>query len=109
EVYRAGTPDGRVPPGAYATFLKKAIGYLEKARAAADPAQARVIGDLIRYYQTGERSDWLQFGGDWVRHDATVDFANGLIDVYRTTRGAKRSAQSCASSPHKPVTHATTQ
>ena len=26
EVYRAGTPDGKVPPGLYATYLKKAIG-----------------------------------------------------------------------------------
>ena len=109
EVYRAGTPDGRVPPGAYATFLKKAIGHLEKARAVADPAQARVIGDLIRYYQTGERSDWLQFGGDWVRNDATVDFANGFIEVYRDARGAKGSAQSFVSITDKPVTDAMTK
>ena len=33
EVYRAGTPDGKVPPGLYAVYLKKAIEYLEKARA----------------------------------------------------------------------------
>ncbi|PYQ87720.1 MAG: peptidase [Acidobacteria bacterium] len=109
DVYRAGTPDGRVPPGAYATFLKKAIGHLERARAVADPAQARVIGDLIRYYQTGERSDWLQFGGDWVRNDATVDFANGFIEVYRDARGAKGSAQSFVSITDKPVTDAMTK
>ena len=109
DVYRAGTPDGRVPPGAYATFLKKAIGHLEKARAVADPAQARVIGDLIRYYQTGERSDWLQFGGDWVRNDAIVDFANGFIEVYRDARGAKGSAQSFVSITDKPVTDAMTK
>ena len=24
EVYRAGTPDGKIPPGRYAQFLKKA-------------------------------------------------------------------------------------
>src|SRR5262249_48734505 len=35
EVYRAGTPDGRVAPGLYAIYLKKAIGFLEKARAVA--------------------------------------------------------------------------
>jgi dipeptidyl-peptidase-3 len=109
DVYRAGTPDGRVPPGVYATFLKKAIGYLEKARAVADPPQARVIEDLIRYYQTGERSDWLQFGGDWVRNDATVDFANGFIEVYRDARGAKGSSQSFVSITDKPVTDAMTK
>src|SRR5205814_8415938 len=52
EVYRAGTPDGKIAPGLYATYLKKANGFLEKARAVADPAQAKVIADLIRYYQT---------------------------------------------------------
>ena len=108
EVYRAGTPDGRVPPGVYATFLKKAIGYLEKARQIADPAQARVIDDLIRYYRTGERTDWLQFGSDWVRNDATVDFANGFIEVYRDARGAKGSAQSFVSITDRPVTDAMT-
>jgi dipeptidyl-peptidase III len=94
EVWRAGTPDGSIAPGLYAVYLKKANEYLEKARAVADPPQARVIGDLIRYYQTGDPKDWLQFGADWVRNDATVDFANGFIEVYRDARGAKGSAQS---------------
>src|SRR5262249_52255014 len=40
EVYRAGTPDGSVAPGLYAVYLKKAIEYLERARAVADPPQA---------------------------------------------------------------------
>ena len=106
EVYRAGTPDGRVPPGVYATFLKKAIEHLEKARAVADPTQATVIGDLIRFYQTGNPSDWLRFGADWVRNDATVDFANGFIEVYRDARGAKGSSQSFVSVTDKPITEA---
>src|SRR5436190_5093774 len=106
EVYRAGTPDGRVPPGLYATYLKKAIGYLEKARALAEPAQATVIADLIRFYQTGDRNDWLKFGGDWVRNDATVDFANGFIEVYRDPRGAKGSSQSFVTITDKTVTTA---
>jgi dipeptidyl-peptidase-3 len=105
EVYRAGTPDGKVPPGLYATYLKKTIGYLEKARDVADPAQATVITDLIRFYQTGEPKDWIQFGGDWVRNDATVDFANGFIEVYRDPRGAKGTSQSFVTITDKPVTN----
>jgi dipeptidyl-peptidase III len=106
EVYRAGTPDGRVPPGLYAVYLKKAIEYLEKARGVADPAQAKVIGELITFYQTGEFSDWLAFGMDWVRNDAAVDFANGFIEVYRDARGAKGSSQSFVTITDKPVTDA---
>jgi len=107
-VYRAGTPDGSVPPGLYAVFLNKAIAYLDKARAVADPAQATVISDLIRFYQTGDPKDWLQFGADWVRNDATVDFANGFIEVYRDARGAKGSSQSFVTITDKPITTAMT-
>jgi dipeptidyl-peptidase III len=96
-VYRAGTPDGRIPPGLYAVYLEKAIRYLEKARALADPEQAQVIGDLIRYYQTGDFKDWLTFDADWVRNNATVDFVNGFIEIYRDARGAKGSSQSFVS------------
>ena len=94
EVYRAGTPDNKVAPGLYADYLKKAIGYLDKARAAAEPEQARVIAALIRFYQTGEFSDWLAFGKSWVANNAPVDFANGFIEVYRDAREAKGTSQS---------------
>ena len=104
EVYRAGTPDGKVPPGLYATYLKKANEYLQHARDNAEPAQATVIADLIRFYETGDPKDWLQFGADWVRNDATVDFANGFIEVYRDPRGAKGSSQSFVTVTDKPVT-----
>ncbi len=97
QVYRAGTPDGKVPPGLYAFYLKKADEALDKARAYADPAQAKVIADLIRYYQTGDHKDWLQFDADWVQNNEPVDFANGFIEVYRDARGAKGTSQSFVS------------
>jgi len=106
EVYRAGTPDGKVPPGLYATFLKKADGYFEKAQALAEPAQAAAIGHLIRYYQTGDYAEWVAFGTAWVQNDATVDFDNGFIEVYRDVRGAKGSSQSFVTITDKPVTTA---
>ena len=97
EVYRAGTPDGKIKPGVYGAYLKKANDYLEKAAAVADPQQAKVIRDLIRYYQTGDPKDWIAFGIDWVQNNAPVDFANGFIEVYRDARGAKGSSQSFVS------------
>ena len=109
QVYRVGTPDGSVPPGLYATYLKKANEYLTQAQAVADPQQARVIADLIRYYQTGDFNDWLEFDADWVQDNATVDFANGFIEVYRDARGAKGSSQSFVSVTDKKVTDAMTK
>jgi len=93
-VYRAGTPDGRIPPGLYARFLKKAIECLQKARAFAEPGQDTAIGDLIRFYQSGEPEDWLRFGMSWVQNNANVDFDSGFIEVYRDARGAKGDSQS---------------
>jgi dipeptidyl-peptidase-3 len=106
QVYRAGTPDGRIPSGLYAQYLKKANESLKKARANANPAQAKVIADLIRYYQTGEYKDWLQFDSDWVQNNEPVDFANGFIEVYRDARGAKGTSQSFVSIADQKVSSA---
>jgi dipeptidyl-peptidase III len=102
QVWRAGS--GAIPAGKYAVYLQKAIDCLQKALAVAEPEQAHVIGDLIHFYQTGEPADWLTFGADWVRNNATVDFANGFIEVYRDARGAKGSSQSFVSVTDTPLT-----
>ena len=104
EVYRAGTPDGSVPPGLYATFLKRANEYLAKAQAVADPQQAKVIGALIRYYQTGEYDDLIKFDTLWVQNNAKVDFANNFIEIYRDANGMKASSQAFVSVTDKPLT-----
>src|SRR3984885_4503050 len=97
QVYRAGTPDHRVPPGLYAEYLAKANFCLARAAEFAEPAQAKALRDLILYYQTGDPKDWLQFDIDWVQNNATVDFANGFIEVYRDARGVKATSQSFVS------------
>jgi dipeptidyl-peptidase-3 len=97
EIYRAGTPDGKIPAGRYAQFLKKANEYLAKAQAYAEPGQDQAIAALIRYYQTGDPAEWVRFGTAWVQNNARVDFANGFIEVYRDARAAKGTAQSFVS------------
>jgi dipeptidyl-peptidase-3 len=97
EVYRAGTPDGSVPAGLYATFLKRANDDLAKAQAVADPQQAKVIGALIRFYQTGAYDDLINFDTLWVQNNAKVDFANNFIEIYRDANGMKASSQAFVS------------
>ena len=109
EVYRAGTPDGKVKPGRYAVFLGKAIEYLEKARTFADPTQKEAITELIRYYQTGDPAAWLRFDIAWVQNNARVDFANGFIEVYRDARAAKGSSQSFVSITDEKLNQAMTK
>jgi dipeptidyl-peptidase-3 len=105
QVYRAGTPDGSIPPGLYAEYLNKAIEYLRKARPFAEPGQAEVIDALIRYYQTGEPADWVRVGELWVRNNVTVDFSNGFVEVYRDARGAKGAVQGFVSVTDDAVNH----
>jgi len=93
QVYRAGTPDGKIPPGLYAAELGRAIRYLRMALAYAGASQRKVLSDLIRYYQTGDPADWRQFNIDWVREDSPVDFTHGFIEVYKDARGIKGAAQ----------------
>ncbi len=93
QVYRAGTPDGKVKPGLYAAELSKANRYLALARRYAKPDQQKVLSDLIRYYQTGSPDDWRTFNIDWVHNNPPVDFTNGFIEVYKDARGMKGAAQ----------------
>ena len=41
EVYRAGTPDGKIPPGRYAVFLQESQRVSGKGAAYAEPGQDR--------------------------------------------------------------------
>ncbi|MGD0920533.1 MAG: peptidase M49 [Terriglobia bacterium] len=93
QVYRAGTPDGKIPPGLYAAELGRAIRYLRMGLPYAGASQKKVLNDLIRYYQTGDPADWRQFNIDWVREDSPVDFTHGFIEVYKDARGIKGAAQ----------------
>ncbi len=70
------------------------------------PRKPTAIDHLIRYYQTGDYAEWVAFGTAWVQNDATVDFDNGFIEVYRDARGAKGSSQSFVTITDKPVTTA---
>ena len=93
QVWRAGTPDGKVKPGLYAEYLAKAIGFLQKAKDYATAKQRKAIAALVRYYQTGDPADWKRFNIAWVRDDSRVDFTNGFIEVLADARATKGTSQ----------------
>ena len=62
-----------------------------------DEIHADFVARMIRFYQTGEMKDWMQFGEDWTVNNPDVDFANGFIEVYRDARAAKGTSQSFVS------------
>ncbi|HXU29073.1 MAG TPA: peptidase [Thermoanaerobaculia bacterium] len=93
EVYRAGTADGKIPPGLYAEELAAANRELRAAAEHAPKAQAEALRALAHFFETGAPEDWLAYNTLWLESDGEVDFASGFIEVYRDARGAKGSAQ----------------
>ena len=97
EVWRAGTPDGKVPPGRYAEYIRRIIAHLEQAATVAESSQADNLRKLIRYYETGEKSDWYAYCIGWAKSAPTVDAINGFIEVYLDPLGAKGAFESVVS------------
>jgi dipeptidyl-peptidase-3 len=96
-VWRAGTPDRRVPPGLYAAQIGRIIEHLGAAAAVAPPMEAAVLLKLIHYYETGEKSDWYDYNIAWVQTPTNVDAVNGFIEVYLDPRGEKGAYESVVS------------
>jgi dipeptidyl-peptidase-3 len=96
-VWRAGTPDGKVPPGRYSAYIERIIANLTQAASVADPAQAEVLRKLIHYYQTGESADWRAYSVAWVQLPAKVDAINGFIETYMDARSKKGGYESMVS------------
>jgi len=94
EVWRAGTPDGKVPPGRYAAQIRRIIESLERAAAVAGPPQAGALRKLIRYYQTGEQADWYAYNIAWLKAASRVDAINGFIEQYLDPRSEKGAFES---------------
>jgi len=97
EVWRAGTPDKKVPPGRYAAHIRRIIANLEKAAAVAEQEQAEVLRKLVRYYQTGEKSDWYDYNIAWVKAGVSVDAINGFVEQYLDPRSEKGAYESVVS------------
>jgi dipeptidyl-peptidase-3 len=86
-VYRAG--NDQTPPGLYAKELNQVIDYLKKAMPFAKQGQRRALEHLIRYFETGEATDFDKYNIDWVKDNPTVETINGFIEVYNDARGVK--------------------
>ena len=107
QVYRAGTPDGKIPPGLYAAYLQKAIEYLEKARArggsGAGPGDRGVDSLLSDRRAQGLDSVRRRLGAQ--RRDRSISpTASSRCIAIRAARKAARRASS--SITDKPVTEA---
>ena len=79
--------------GIYSAAIEKICGELAIARDYAEnDIQARALGLLIEYYETGDLRKWDEFNIEWVKDTlGTVDFINGFIEDYNDPLGRKAS------------------
>lgn len=77
--------------GMYGAAIKEIVSWLLKAlRYAENESQKHVIDLLVKYYRTGNLSDFDRYSIAWVgQHEGMVDFINGFIEVYGDPLGLK--------------------
>lgn len=82
--------------GLYGAALEKVVEWLGKAKEVAEtPGQAKALGLLIEYYQTGDLETWDDYNIAWVQDTSgIVDYINGFIEVYNDPLGYRGSYES---------------
>lgn len=82
EVYRTN--------GRYGEYLGRIVDHLRSALPYAPEPTRRALEALIRFYESGEDADRVEYDIAWVE-DATpvVDTINGFVETYLDARGVK--------------------
>ena len=82
--------------GLYGASIDKIVYWLEKAMEVAEnEQQAKALGLLIKYYQTGDLKTWDEYNISWAQStEGDVDYINGFIEVYNDPKGYKGSFES---------------
>lgn len=77
--------------GMYGEAIKEIVSWLRKAQKYAENEQQRCVIDmLVKYYHTGDLTDFDKYSIAWVeQHEGMVDFINGFIEVYGDPLGLK--------------------
>jgi dipeptidyl-peptidase-3 len=89
QVFRAGTPDGKVPRGLYAAELSRVSAHLREAAKSAPKDQKAALEKLVRYFETGDLKDWDAYNIAWLKANPMVDANIGFIETYVDARGQK--------------------
>ena len=81
EVYKSG--------GLYGSAIDEIVTWLEKAKGVAEnEPQAKALGLLIDYYNSGDLQTWDDYNVAWVKATAgNIDYINGFIEVYNDPLG----------------------
>lgn len=81
DVYKVG--------GLYGKSIEKVVFNLQQAaKYAENEQQAKALGLLVDYYQTGDLKKWDEYNIAWVQtKEGDVDYINGFVEVYEDPLG----------------------
>ena len=77
--------------GMYGPAIRQIVYWLNRASEVAENDEQReIIRLLVKYYQTGDLTDFDRYSIEWVGcHQGMIDFINGFIEVYDDPLGMK--------------------
>ncbi|MGM0578103.1 MAG: dipeptidyl-peptidase 3 family protein [Myxococcota bacterium] len=98
-------PDGEIRErtwklgGLYTEAIEQIVHWLGKAVEVAEgEAQREALRGLIRFWETGDLSDFDEYSIAWLRDtDSVVDVVNGFIEVYGDPMGMRGAFESMVS------------
>ena len=82
--------------GMYGASIDKIIYWLGKAKEVTEnKEQAKGLGLLVKYYQTGDLKTWDEYNIVWATSTTgDIDYINGFIEVYSDPKGYKGTYES---------------
>lgn len=82
--------------GMYSEALTEVVYWLKKAQEVAEnDGQAKALGLLIEYYETGDLQKWVDYNITWSEAtEGDIDYIQGFVEVYGDPKGFKGSYES---------------
>jgi dipeptidyl-peptidase-3 len=87
KVWRCG--DSRTSQGMYASELYNIVKNLRMAQECSDESYRKILGLLIKYFETGDPKHFDGYNIEWLKNDPNVDTILGFIEQYLDARGFK--------------------
>ncbi len=82
--------------GMYGEALTEVVKWLKLAQGVAEnPKQARALGLLIEYYETGDLQKWVEHNLAWIEAtEGDIDYIHGFVEVYGDPVGLRGTYES---------------
>ncbi|MBN2493936.1 MAG: hypothetical protein JXR96_05030 [Deltaproteobacteria bacterium] len=103
EIYRSGDKRRTIPPGRYASELRRVNRRLYGVLAWAGKTQRAILADLIEYFRTGNPRTFDSVSREWYKRPFRLEFMIGFNDLSLDPRHAKGLFEGLVGYANEPV------